>query len=408
MESQLTNKSFTIKSLLRKINWDFNHKASLSSEDIKPFDSRKFHWFPATYIPEIPFSLIEILTKEDAVVYDPFAGSGTTYFQGIMLNRQAITSDSNLISIQYIKSLATLIRENSELDSIKANILKILDSYNSSINYISESLFKQSSLLEPWFDNKTLNEIAFLYGHYAHSKALPLKAMLYVLLAGSIKNTCSQDRGYGYIADNVKPKPKEIKYRDLIGYVKKKIPNLIDEININKTNIPQGYFYRRIDIDKTIVQHNCSEKNFLNTNSVDAIITSPPYPNMIDYSKGQRLLYYLFESNFQNDLKNEIGARAFRTRKNSIVTYIKQMKLVFENLTEVLKVDGLFCLVLPHYDQKNLLRQKAINDILDFFDNSQYTKEAEYIRNINQLRKGQNATLSSLDQELIVIYRRIS
>jgi len=408
MGYQLTNQSSTIKSLLKKINWDFNYKGTLSPEDIKPFDSRKFHWFPATYIPEIPFSLIEILTKEGAIVYDPFAGSGTTYFQAIMLNRQAITSDSNSISIQYIKSLATLIRENIKFNSLKIEVLTILDSYISTTNYVTEHLSKQSSFLEPWFDSKTLNEIAFIYGHYINSKNSLLKAMLYVLLAGSIKNVCSQDRGYGYIADNVKPKPEKIKYISLLSHVRKKISTLIDEINMNNTKISSAEVANRIDIDKCIVQHNCSEKNFLPANSVDAIITSPPYPNMIDYSKGQRLLYYLFNIDFKDDLNKEIGARAFRSRKGSIEAYINQMKLVFNNLTNILKTNGLLCLVLPYYDQKNSSRQNAIKEILDFFDSPKYIKEEEYIRNINQARKVQNAALSSLDQELIVIYRKTS
>lgn len=408
MECQLTNTSSNIKSLLKKINWDFNHKSILTPNDIKPFDNRKFHWFPATYIPEIPFSLIEILTKENAVVYDPFAGSGTTYFQAVMLNRQAMTSDSSLMSIRYIKSLATLMRENTMLVSIKEGILKILTDYSPETDYISKNLSTQCTLLEPWFDSKTLNEIAFLYGHYAHSEDKLLKAMVYILLAGSIKNVCSQDRGYGYIADNVKPKLDQIKYRNLITIVKKKIHSLVNEISINKKHIPPKYFYENINIDSHIVQHNSTDENFLNSNSVDAIITSPPYPNMIDYSKSQRLLYYLFEADYQNDLKKEIGARAFRSRKNSIEAYTKQMKLVFDNLTEVLKIDGLFCLVLPHYNQTNSVRLKAMNDLLSYFDTPSYHKVAEHIRNISQTRKGQNTALSSLDQELIVIYRRIS
>ncbi len=408
MGYKLTNHSSTIKSLLRKINWDFNYKGALSSEDIKPFDSRKFHWFPATYIPEIPFSLIEILTKEGAVVYDPFAGSGTTYFQAIMLNRQAITSDSNSISIRYIKSLATLMHKNAESIPLKENVLTILNSYDSKNDYVAKNLSNQSSLLRPWFHSNTLNEIAFIYGHYIDSEDSLLKALLYVLLAGSIKNVCSQNRGYGYIADNVKPKSDEIKYLDLINHVRKKVCNLIDEINRNNTKISSDEFAKRIDINKFIIQHNCSETNFLPMNSVDAIITSPPYPNMIDYSKGQRLLYYLFEMDFKDDLSKEIGARTFRSKKDSVETYIKQMKLVFDNLTDTLKVNGLFCLVLPHYDQTNPSRQNAIKEILDFFESTDYVKEDEYIRNINQARKVQNAALSSLDQELIVIYRKIS
>ena len=73
------------KSVLRSTNWSFRSRFYQQTGGLPLFDCRRHHWFPATFIPEIPFTLIEVLTKPGALVYDPFAGIGTTFFQACLL-----------------------------------------------------------------------------------------------------------------------------------------------------------------------------------------------------------------------------------------------------------------------------------------------------------------------------------
>ena len=65
--------------LLSNIDWSFD--TSLYSRARSPFlfDCRKYHWYPATFVPEIPYSLIEVLSVPGQVVFDPFGGIGTTF-----------------------------------------------------------------------------------------------------------------------------------------------------------------------------------------------------------------------------------------------------------------------------------------------------------------------------------------
>ena len=52
----------------KSINWDFSHNTLVSAQDVAPFNCRKYHWFPGTFIPQIPFTLIEVLSLPDAMV----------------------------------------------------------------------------------------------------------------------------------------------------------------------------------------------------------------------------------------------------------------------------------------------------------------------------------------------------
>lgn len=397
-------------SSLKNINWDFHDKGILSIDDKKPFDSRKFHWYPATYIPEIPYSLIEILSNEGATVYDPFAGSGTTFFQALLLNRNPITSDSNIISINYIKSLTSILLSPDKITELNQKLKDSIDTYDYKVNYINLLSEIKQDLLRPWFHKTSLNELAFLYKLYDTEKHT-LKSYFYVLIAGILKSASSQDRGWGYIADNVKPKEEKTdKYKNILDIFQKRANLLQKELIILKTNIEDRNDTDIHNILNNIYQHDVTNQNMLQKNSVDIIITSPPYPNMIDYTKSQRLLYYFFDLDLQIDLNKEIGARAFRNRKNSVSDYIYKMEFAFKNINEVLKVDGLICLVLPFYKntevKNNQIRQEAINKLLDWFDKNNFNLEQEIIRTISATKRNQNTSQASLNHEQIIVLRK--
>ena len=60
--------------------------------------------YHGNFIPQIPDQLIRRYTKKDEVVFEPFAGSGTTLFVCEELNRKYIGLDINPEMIQYIQT----------------------------------------------------------------------------------------------------------------------------------------------------------------------------------------------------------------------------------------------------------------------------------------------------------------
>lgn len=83
---------------LQSINWNFGNRKIVDKETAFPFNNRKYHTYPATYIPEIPFTLIEILSKRGDIVLDPFGGIGTTLVQALIQERVPVSIDNNLIA----------------------------------------------------------------------------------------------------------------------------------------------------------------------------------------------------------------------------------------------------------------------------------------------------------------------
>jgi DNA modification methylase len=60
--------------------------------------------YHGNFIPQIPDQLIRRYTKKDEVVFEPFAGSGTTLFVCEELKRKYLGVDINPEMIQYIEN----------------------------------------------------------------------------------------------------------------------------------------------------------------------------------------------------------------------------------------------------------------------------------------------------------------
>ena len=78
--------------------------------------------YRACYKPELPNFFIDIFTKEGDIVYDPFAGRGTTLIEAALMNRQIIANDVNPLSkilTQPRLKIQTISDIQERLDQIK-------------------------------------------------------------------------------------------------------------------------------------------------------------------------------------------------------------------------------------------------------------------------------------------------
>lgn len=53
-----------VKKRLNSINWNFDFTIDYGEDALHPFNCRKYYSYPATFIPEIPYALIEILSQK--------------------------------------------------------------------------------------------------------------------------------------------------------------------------------------------------------------------------------------------------------------------------------------------------------------------------------------------------------
>ena len=78
--------------------------------------------YRACYKPQLPRFFIDIFTKEGDVVYDPFAGRGTTLIEAALMRRKVVSNDANPLSRLLVEprlNIPTIEEIEYRLDSIK-------------------------------------------------------------------------------------------------------------------------------------------------------------------------------------------------------------------------------------------------------------------------------------------------
>lgn len=184
------------KVIFENINWNFYQTSAFSPYEVRPFNCRKHHWFPATFVPEIPFTLIEVLTLPNAVVYDPFAGIGTTYFQALLLNRKPLATEICKVAIEYMQSLFILFNPEINLDLLKENIKRLFKEFDPQKDYTQNvPRYILIDKLRPWYSEKTLNQLSFLFIKEANCVDKAMKAAMRISISAIFKTTSSQERG---------------------------------------------------------------------------------------------------------------------------------------------------------------------------------------------------------------------
>ena len=76
---------------LKKVDWSF-------TDDDTRFLGHDLHPYPAKFIPQLPGTVISMLSSRGDLVLDPFGGSGTTALETIRLGRRAVSFDANPVA----------------------------------------------------------------------------------------------------------------------------------------------------------------------------------------------------------------------------------------------------------------------------------------------------------------------
>lgn len=358
---------------LESIDWSFS---SLSNTGLN-----SFHWYPATYVAAIPGAIISKITSVGDTVLDPFCGSGTTGTEAVRLGRNFIGIDTNPVAI--------LITEAKVSFPDRDKLLKVLDQI---INH-TDSLYasgevvdhpNQKELLQ-WYHPQTMHELNRILISILEIEDILLQRSFLSVFSAILKNCSSQGRHWGWVCDNVKPKPGEILYKDANLIFSNAVRAYADasEHTFNECKYHNQEITRESLRSKSKLMNGSCLDNFSNipTESIDAIVTSPPYYGVADYVKSQRLTYLWFDKDelannklgfrdFKSLRASEMGARANRYKTNSHYEYITFMEKFFIDSYRLVKPGGRISLVIGESSSRtgtiDLLIELAIKHGFEF------------------------------------------
>lgn len=418
MSTLVANRIERAREILTNIDWNFYRRPEMMSRAVKPFNCRSYHWFPATFVPEIPFTLIDVLTRPGATVYDPFGGIGTTYFQALSLNRKPYMTEICTVAVEFARALFGLFCSDTKFERIKVNIASVLKEFNGTKDYTT-SIPKQILMdrLSPWYSRRTINELSFLFAKETGCRDIAMKAVLRISILAILSPTSSQDRGWGCIADNVLPRKEQIKDKSALALFGRRANRLLNDVEEHTKCLVPGYreLYDEISGKQTIFHEDIRECKVIPSESVDLVVTSPPYPNMTDYVTSQRLSYYFLGIDVSNrselkDFQDEIGARSRRSRTDSLTSYLNDMHKANEVIASKLKRGGFACYVMPVFAEEgdnNIKRKHVVNKIMADLASFDLDKEEEFRRVLPRLHRSHNAKWATLEREKIYLFRKI-
>jgi len=302
---QELNKKPWTSGLYKKENWGNRlHSVAPYIGRIKPSFA---HW------------LIKTCTKPGDVVLDPFCGIGTVPLEADLLGRRAIGFDLN----DYAIAIAKAKFERRSLE----NNLKWLD--NIELNGKDVKLNSIPKYVRQFYHPKTLREIIVLREKIIKSHRKFLLGCLIGIVHGHRPQYLSAWTGYIIpFAPNSKPE-----YRPVLERMIAKTKRMYETGFPSKTNAIIGKKDARI--------------KFLPNNSVDVIISSPPYFDTIDYVSSNQLRLSMLGMSDEKKIK----LKRKLIQKQS--TYLEEMLKVGKTLKDALKNKSLCIFVLGDVHKPN-------------------------------------------------------
>ncbi|NNB12060.1 site-specific DNA-methyltransferase [Pseudomonas fragi] len=368
------------------------------------------HWYPATYIAAIPGTLIPVFTKKGGLVLDPFNGSGTSGVEAIRLGRTFIGMDTNPVAL--LMSHAKL--HFPAPKSLRQHLDIIIRDSEKLFTSKETAQHPHHKELSAWYHPDTLNTLNRLLSAILCINNTDTKRCFLAIFSGVLKNTSSQGRHWGWVCDNVKPKPFEITLKDALSIF---INAANDYITITEQShklvqVHSENETRKLTRSRYKLVHGDCVKNMqsLPDEHIDFIVTSPPYYGVADYIKSQRLSYLWFDKDelaadqlgfrdFEKLRSHESGARSNRTRKNSHELYMNFINSFFTQCHRVLKTGSSMALVVG----ESGARASTTNELIFAAESKGFNLSLRRERDIKSSRR---RLMASVKCEDILIFEK--
>jgi len=227
--------------------------------------THKIHRYPAMFIPQLVRKIIEEYTEEGDTVLDIFNGSGSTMVECCLLNRNSIGIEINPLANLIAKVKTTALGKEALISTYE----KLKEEFfhkNTKYELID---FKN---VDFWFEITAKVNISKLLTLINKIKNVDERDFFKICLSEIIRevSTCKHS-GFKMHRDLAKV-GKEISSNDFFDKYTKTFHKNLDAINLFSFKV------NKLNYSKTQIQGSATKlQNKINENSVDLILTSPPY-----------------------------------------------------------------------------------------------------------------------------------
>lgn len=286
-----------------------------------------FFKYPCKFIPEIPrWSIKKYGNEKDINIFDPFAGSGTTLLEGILLGNNTYGTEIDLVAKKIIKAKTNLF-SMKDIQDVKYIYTEIINKVENKETVI---YIPKINNLDHWFNKNNLEVLGKLKTSIDEINNETIKLFFEICFISIIKKVSN--------ADDSSPKP----------YVSRKIiktpPDALNEFKKTFSRyllMEQELVEEKINNSCTIIEGDAL--NFKTKIKFDLAVTSPPYINAFDYPRTMRLenlwLETIDEDMIRKSKKDYVGTEQINVKEESnkldILNKSSILKEIYYQIAEI-------------------------------------------------------------------------
>ncbi len=196
-------------------------------------------------------------------------------------------------------------------------------------------------ILTEWYSAGTLAQLRYLW-RLVEDQHDPAFRKILTLLFSDVLFACASpgpaltSRGnrrrhhWGWVADNVRPL-RRVQHNAIRAFV------------VRVAALPEQQ--ASTGVPGVLVLQQDARELALASESVDLIVTSPPYIGVIDYTRANRLLYSWMGWSLDRERSVEIGARFKRRRLRVVEEYLAEMRECWREMHRTLR-PGAHCAII--------------------------------------------------------------
>lgn len=349
--------------------------------------SHLLHSYPAKLLMHIPYFFLNnnTFSKPGDVVLDPFCGTGTVLVEAILANRNAIGADANPLA----RLVASAKVQKYKRESLNLNLKSILDN----LDLQSGKKLPKVVNLQYWYNERTILGLSSILSSIEKIDDQTIKDFFLVCFSNLVKKVSYADprisvpvrlnaNRYKIDSANFKLVSKRISDLDNLNTIEKFLSICNDNIKrvcdqslfLSKKNI--NATAKITSIDARNLTHELESEKKQKKNSVDLIITSPPYAGAQKYIRSSSLnigwLGMASSDELQSLNRQNIGRETYvkselkpiftnlngcdtlienirginPLRAHIVANYINEMKLALKESIRVLKDNGYLILII--------------------------------------------------------------
>lgn len=364
-----------IENLITSLSGDLNFHENTKELHL----AHKAHSFPAKFPPQLPRKFILELTDIGDVVLDPMMGSGTTLLESYLNDRQAIGFDIDPLAMLVAQTKVETFSD-SELYAAGRQILKeakkTVSLYPDLLNAQKEKRYDEKTLefLDYWFTKEVQLELFALLVEIEKIENIKVRDFFKVVYSSII---ITKTGGVSLALDLAHTRPHKAKIvlsrsgevisgnkNETKQHLIKILRSPIDEFEKKLNQNLRGIIKSSPSSLEPIINFGNAQSMPLPSNSVDLIITSPPYAsNAIDYMRAHKFSLVWFNYSIESltkkrktyigsegladlpetelpksveNLVNEIEGKS-KSKGVSLRRYYIEMTLVLQEMFRVLK-----------------------------------------------------------------------